>query len=75
MIWTRKLGVFELLLGEMLFELFLGDRIRALTVGILALVAWYTKRKFGGEFSLQDAWSVVTVAGKKAASSVDDHIN
>ncbi len=75
MIWTRKLGVFELLLGAMLFELFLGDRLRAITVGVLALVAWYTKRKFSGEFSLADAWSVVSSASDQAKKKIDEKIN
>ncbi len=75
MIWTRKLGVFELLVGMMIFELFLGDRVRAILAGSCALVAWYTKRKFSGEFSLSQAWSVVTSASEQAKKSIDEKIN
>ena len=75
MIWTRKLGVFELLVGMMLFELFLGDRIRAVAAFLCAVIAWYTKRKFSGEFSLADAWSVVRSASDQAKKNIDDHIN
>lgn len=75
MIWNRKLGVFELLVGAMLFELFLGDRVRAIVAGVLAIVAWYTKRKFSGEFSLADAWSVVSSASEQAKKNIDEKIN
>lgn len=75
MIWTRKLGVFELLVGAMIFELFLGDRLRAIAAGVLGLVAWYTKKKFGGEFSLADAWSVITSASDQAKKKIDEKIN
>lgn len=71
MVWTRKLGVFELLVGMTVLELFLGDRLRALVAGVCAIVAWYAKRKFEGEFSLQQAWGVVTGAARKVADDVE----
>ena len=71
MIWKRKLGVFELLLGMVLFELLIGDRVRAIVAAVCAVVAWYTKKKFQGEFSLADAWSVVSHAGERAAKKLD----
>ena len=57
--WKRKLGVFELLVAALVFELFLGTRTRALVLLVMVIVAWAAKAKFKGEFSLQEAWSVV----------------
>lgn len=71
MIWTRKLGVFELLVGMVAVELVFGSKLRALCAAICAVVAWYTKKKFEGEFSLQQAWGVVTGAAKQAADQVE----
>lgn len=74
-IWTRKLGVFELLLGLTVFELLFVSRLSAVIYGVGALVAWYTKKRFQGEFSLKDAWSVVSEASEQAAKNIDDKIN
>ena len=74
-VWTRKLGVFELLLGLTAFELVFVSRLSALGYGLATVVAWYSKRKFNGEFSLKDAWSVVSEASEKAAKNIDDHVN
>lgn len=67
MIWTRKLGVFELLVGMVAVELVFGSKLRALCAAVFAVVAWYCKAKFGGEFSLAQAWAFVTGAAKDAA--------
>lgn len=75
MIWNRKLGVFELLFAMAIFELVVGNRPRALVAAGFAVLAWYTKKKFAGEFSLADAWSVATGAGKRAAEAVEKEIN
>ncbi len=72
-VWTRKLGVFELLLGLTIFELVFVSRLSALGYGFAAFVAWYAKKKFQGEFSLRDAWSVVAEAGEQAAKKMDDN--
>lgn len=49
---NRKLGAFELLLGLIVFELFLGSRLMLLIVFILAALFFFLKMHFGGEFSL-----------------------
>jgi len=49
---NRKLGAFELLLGLIIFELFLGSRLMLLIVFILAALFFFLKMHFGGEFSL-----------------------
>lgn len=71
MIWNRKLGVFELLVFITLFELVFVSRLGALFWGLGALLAYYAKKKFGGEFSLAQAWSVVTGAASEASKKID----
>jgi len=70
-IWNRKLGVFELLVGITLFELVFVSRLQALFWALATVLAYYTKKKFGGEFSLAQAWSVVTGAAGEASKKID----
>lgn len=73
--WNWKLGVFELLLVLAAVDLFVGSRLRALVLCGCAVLAFYTKKKFNGEFSLADAWSVLTGASKKAVEAARKEIN
>lgn len=49
---NRKLGAFELLIGLIFFELFLGSRLMLLITFVLAGVFFFLKMHFKGEFSL-----------------------
>jgi hypothetical protein len=51
-VMKRKIGAFELLTGLIFFELFLGSRLMLLVTFILAVVFFFLKMHFGGEFSL-----------------------
>ena len=51
---NRKLGAFEILVGALAFELFFGSAWRFWLCAVLAVLFFFAKREFEGEFSLLD---------------------
>jgi hypothetical protein len=54
LILNRKIGAFELLIFIIVWAIIFGSRLEVILACTLCAVFWFSKRRFGGEFSVND---------------------